>query len=364
MLTDNERHRYSRHLLLDKVGINGQEKLKQAKVLVIGAGGLGCPVLMYLTAAGVGTIGVIDFDTVDETNLQRQVLFNVNDIGKNKALAAKEKLIAQNPYINLIAYSEKLTNQNVLELFAKYDIIVDGTDNFSTRYLVNDACVISNKPLVYGAIFKFEGQVTVFNLNDGPTYRCLFPSPPTPGSVPSCSDVGVLGVLPGIIGMQQANEVLKIILGIGNVLSEKMLVYNALSAESMIVKLSKNEAEIAKTKKIDVACFNYDFFCGVTPKNKLTMKEISINDLPHFLEEKEIQILDVRMPWEQPKLADERVINIPLQEIPQNIGAIDKNIKTLVLCQHGVRSVRCIEFLENEGFNQLINLKEGLSEWK
>lgn len=364
MLTDNERHRYSRHLLLDKVGINGQEKLKQAKVLVIGAGGLGCPVLMYLTAAGVGTIGVIDFDTVDETNLQRQVLFNVNDIGKNKALAAKEKLIAQNPYINLIAYSEKLTNQNVLELFAKYDIIVDGTDNFSTRYLVNDACVINNKPLVYGAIFKFEGQVTVFNLNNGPTYRCLFPSPPTPGSVPSCSDVGVLGVLPGIIGMQQANEVLKIILGIGNVLSEKMLVYNALSAESMIVKLSKNEDEIAKTKKIDVACFNYDFFCGVTPKNKLTMKEISINDLPHFLEEKEIQILDVRMPWEQPKLADERVINIPLQEIPQNIGAIDKNIKTLVLCQHGVRSVRCIEFLENEGFNQLINLKEGLSEWK
>ena len=364
MLTDNERHRYSRHLLLDKVGINGQEKLKQAKVLVIGAGGLGCPVLMYLTAAGVGTIGVIDFDTVDETNLQRQVLFNVNDIGKNKALAAKEKLIAQNPYINLIAYSEKLTNQNVLELFAKYDIIVDGTDNFSTRYLVNDACVISNKPLVYGAIFKFEGQVTVFNLNDGPTYRCLFPSPPTPGSVPSCSDVGVLGVLPGIIGMQQANEVLKIILGIGNVLSEKMLVYNALSAESMIVELSKNEAEITKTKKIDVTCFNYDFFCGITQKNKLTMKEISINDLPHFLEEKEIQILDVRMPWEQPKLADERVINIPLQEIPQNIGAIDKNIKTLVLCQHGVRSVRCIEFLENEGFNQLINLKEGLSEWK
>lgn len=364
MLTDNEKHRYSRHLLLDKVGINGQEKLKQAKVLVIGAGGLGCPVLMYLTAAGVGTIGVIDFDTVDETNLQRQVLFNVNDIGKNKALAAKEKLIAQNPYINLIAYSEKLTNQNALELFAKYDIIVDGTDNFSTRYLVNDACVINNKPLVYGAIFKFEGQVTVFNLNNGPTYRCLFPSPPTPGSVPSCSDVGVLGVLPGIIGMQQANEVLKIILGIGNVLSEKMLVYNALSAESMIVKLSKNEAEIAKTKKIDVACFNYDFFCGVTPKNKLTMKEISINDLPHFLEEKEIQILDVRMPWEQPKLADERVVNIPLQEIPQNIGAIDKNIKTLVLCQHGVRSVRCIEFLENEGFNQLINLKEGLSEWK
>lgn len=364
MLTDNERHRYSRHLLLDKVGINGQEKLKQAKVLVIGAGGLGCPVLMYLTAAGVGTIGVIDFDTVDETNLQRQVLFNVNDIGKNKALAAKEKLIAQNPYINLIAYSEELTNQNALELFAKYDIIVDGTDNFSTRYLVNDACVINNKPLVYGAIFKFEGHVTVFNLNDGPTYRCLFPSPPTPGSVPSCSDVGVLGVLPGIIGMQQANEVLKIILGIGNVLSEKMLVYNALSAESMIVKLSKNEAEIAKTKKIDVACFNYDFFCGITQKNKLTMKEISINDLPHFLEEKEIQILDVRMPWEQPKLADERVINIPLQEIPQNIGAIDKNIKTLVLCQHGVRSVRCIEFLENEGFNQLINLKEGLSEWK
>lgn len=364
MLTDNEKYRYSRHLLLDKVGINGQEKLKQAKVLVIGAGGLGCPVLMYLTAAGVGTIGLIDFDAVDETNLQRQVLFNVNDIGTNKALTAKEKLTAQNPYINIIAYPEKLTNQNALELFAKYDIIIDGTDNFSTRYLVNDACVISNKPLVYGAIFKFEGQVTVFNFKNGPTYRCLFPSPPSPGSVPSCSDVGVLGVLPGIIGMQQANEALKIILGIGEVLSEKMLIYNALSAEAMMVTLSKNEAEIKKTKNIDFKQFNYDYFCGIVQENKLSMNEISINNLLNFLEEKEIQILDVRMPWEQPKLADNRVINIPLQEIPQKMDTIDKNVKTLVLCQHGVRSVKCIEFLENEGFNQLINLKEGLSEWK
>jgi len=218
-LGEAEKNRYSRHILLDKVGLAGQEKLKSAKVLVIGAGGLGCPILQYLTAAGVGTIGIIDFDVVDETNLQRQILFNVDDVGKSKAQCAQVHLSKQNPFVNFQVYNERINTQNALELFNQYDIIVDGTDNFSTRYLVNDSCVIANKPLVYGAIFKFEGQVAVFNYNNGPTYRCLFPEPPKAGSVPNCSDVGVMGVLPGLIGTQQANETIKIILQIGEVLS-------------------------------------------------------------------------------------------------------------------------------------------------
>ncbi|MDT8413429.1 MAG: HesA/MoeB/ThiF family protein [Vicingaceae bacterium] len=363
MISESEKKRYNRHLILDKVGIEGQQRLKDARVLVIGAGGLGCPVLLYLTAAGVGNIGIIDFDVVDESNLQRQVLFTTKDIGKNKALVAKERLLARNNCIEITAFPKKLTTDNALELFSQYDIIIDGTDNFSTRYLVNDACVISNKPLVYGAIFKFEGQVTVFNYQNGPTYRCLFPNPPKAGSVPSCSDVGVLGVLPGIIGLQQANEALKIILQIGEILSGKLTIYNALGANTTTVNITKNESTVNIAKNIDFKTFNYDFFCGLT-KNKNNMKEISINDLTHFLEEKELQILDVRMPWEQPKLNDERVVNIPLQEIPQQTERIDKSLKTLVFCQHGVRSVNCIEFLENQGFDKLINLREGIVDWK
>lgn len=363
MLSESEKKRYNRHLILDKVGIEGQQRLKKARVLVIGAGGLGCPVLLYLTAAGVGNIGIIDFDTVDESNLQRQVLFTTEDIGKNKALIAKERLLARNNCIEITAYPEKLTNNNALELFSQYDIIIDGTDNFSTRYLVNDACVISNKPLVYGAIFKFEGQVTVFNYQNGPTYRCLFPNPPKAGSVPSCSDVGVLGVLPGLIGLQQANEALKIILQIGEVLSGKLTIYNALGTNTTTVNITKVETEVSKAKNINFKEYDYDFFCGLK-ENNTNMKEISINDLAHFLEEKELQILDVRMPWEEPKLNDERVVNIPLQEIPQQMERIDKSLKTLVFCQHGVRSVNCIEFLENQGFDNLINLREGIVDWK
>ncbi|MCW8897905.1 MAG: molybdopterin-synthase adenylyltransferase MoeB [Flavobacteriales bacterium] len=363
MLSESEKKRYNRHLILDKVGIEGQQRLKKARVLVIGAGGLGCPVLLYLTAAGVGNIGIIDFDTVDESNLQRQVVFTTEDIGKNKALTAKERLLARNNCIQITAFPERLTNKNALELFSQYDIIIDGTDNFSTRYLVNDACVLTDKPLVYGAIFKFEGQVTVFNYQNGPTYRCLFPNPPKAGSVPSCSNVGVLGVLPGVIGLQQANEALKIILQIGEVLSEKLTIYNALGASSTTVNITKNDTEISKAKNINFKDYDYDFFCGLKENNN-NMKEISINDLAHFLEEKELQILDVRMPWEQPKLNDERVINIPLQEIPQQMEHINKSLKTLVFCQHGVRSVNCIEFLENQGFDNLINLREGIVDWK
>lgn len=361
MLNNSEKNRYSRHILLDKVGEIGQEKLKAAKVLVIGAGGLGCPVLQYLTAAGVGTIGVIDFDVVDETNLQRQILFTINDIGKNKATVAKERLEQLNPYVKFEIYPEKLIPKNALEIFKHYDVVVDGTDNFSTRYLVNDACVITNKPLVYGAIYKFEGQVSVFNYQGGPTYRCLFPEPPKAGSVPNCSDVGVLGVLPGLIGTQQANEVLKIILEIGTPLSGKLLIYDALQSSSTIIKINRCEEQVQKVlaTKNDFENNNYDLFCGIKP---FQMKnEISSTELKELMQHEILQLLDVREAWEQPKIENYEVLNIPLQKIPFSLEQIDKTKKTVVICQHGVRSLKAIEYLKNNGFNNLINLKGGMA---
>ena len=239
-------NRYNRHIILSEIGQKGQDKLSKAKVLVVGAGGLGCPILQYLAAAGVGTIGIVDFDVVEVSNLQRQILFGSSSLGQNKAAAAKERLSDLNNSITINAYPEKLTFQNAIELFNQYDIIVDGTDNFETRYLINDACILTNKPLVFGAIYKFQGQVSVFNYNNGPTYRCAFPNKPKKDTVPNCSEVGVLGVLPGIIGTMQANEVLKIILGIGNVLSGKLLCYDALSAQSTILTVKRNDLEIQK----------------------------------------------------------------------------------------------------------------------
>lgn len=361
MLTDKEKYRYSRHILLDKVGEMGQQKLKAAKVLVIGAGGLGCPVLQYLTAAGVGTIGVIDFDVVDETNLQRQILFTIHDIGKNKAIVAKERLELLNPFVKFEVYPKKLTPKNALEIFKHYDVVVDGTDNFSTRYLVNDACVISNKPLVYGAIYKFEGQVSVFNYQGGPTYRCLFPEPPKAGSVPNCSDVGVLGVLPGLIGTQQANEVLKIILEIGTPLSGKLLMYDALQSSSTIIKINRCEEQVQKvlTSKVNFENNNYDLFCGI--KSVQVKDEISSTELKELMQHETLQLLDVREEWEQPKIEGYDVINIPLQKIPFSLEQIDKTKKTVVICQHGVRSLKAIEFLKNNGFNNLINLTGGMA---
>ncbi|MGE0561858.1 MAG: molybdopterin-synthase adenylyltransferase MoeB [Flavobacteriales bacterium] len=361
MLNDKEKYRYSRHLLLDKVGEVGQEKLKSAKVLVIGAGGLGCPVLQYLTAAGVGTIGIIDFDNVDETNLQRQILFTIHDIGKNKALAAKERLEQLNPFVLFNIYTEKLTPKNAIQIFKNYDIVVDGTDNFSTRYLVNDAAVITQKPLVYGAIYKFEGQVSVFNYKNGPTYRCLFPEPPQAGSVPSCSDVGVIGVLPGIIGIQQANEAIKIILEIGTQLSGKLLMYDALTGNSIVLNVSRSEEQVQKVlaSEIDFENNNYEIFCGVKP---LKIKnEISAIELKELLKLESVQLLDVREEWELPKIENYKVLNIPLQTIPFNLDQIDKTKKTVVICQHGVRSIKAIEFLKNNGYTDLINLTGGMA---
>jgi len=353
-LTAEEKYRYSRHLMLQEVGLEGQEKLKKAKVLVIGAGGLGCPVLLYLAAAGVGTIGVIDFDTIDASNLQRQILFSANDVGRSKAEVAKEKLNANNPFIDVIAYNEELTNENALDIFSKFDIILDGTDNFHTRYMVNDACLMVNKPFVYGAIHKFEGQVSVFNYQEGPTYRCLFPDPPEAGSIPSCSEVGVVGVLPGIIGSQQANEVIKIILGIGKVLSGRLLIYNALQSSFMEIKINKTVVEVFN--KEEFLQFDYQGYCE---GSIVLEKSITLEELANL--SSDIFVVDVRGVWEQPQLEIEHVLHAPLHEIADYVKEIPTDKKVYVVCQHGVRSKAAIEYLEKEyNFKNLINVEGGM----
>ncbi|CAA6806542.1 MAG: Sulfur carrier protein adenylyltransferase ThiF [uncultured Aureispira sp.] len=362
-LSKEDLARYSRHLLLSEIGQEGQEKLKSASVLVIGAGGLGCPVLQYLAAAGVGRIGVIDLDDLEESNLQRQILYTVADIGTNKALAAQKRLAALNPLIEVLAYPYALDTSNALELFALYDFIVDGTDNFATRYLVNDACVITNKPLIYGSIFKFEGQVAVFNYQNGPSYRCLFPNPPAPGEVPNCSEVGVLGVLPGVVGTMQANEVLKIILGLGTVLSGKLLVYNALNTESLILNIKANPTVIKETKAMEpnFKQLNYEAFCGL--ENPSEVAEISPKVLMEHLEK--YVLIDVRETWEQPRYEALKGIDIPLPRLMLWNDKIPKDKPVVVLCAKGIRSKVAIEQLQRQfGYTNLTNLTGGIKNWE
>lgn len=368
-LDNREKNRYSRHLLLKEVGEAGQEKLKAARVLVVGAGGLGCPVLQYLTAAGVGTIGIIDFDTVEATNLHRQVLFNDSMIGQNKASTAKKILSGQNPLINIYAYDYKLTSENALEIINTYDLIVDGSDNFSTRYLVNDACVILEKPFVYGAIYRFEGQVSVFNYRNGPSYRCLFPEIHKGAEIPNCAEAGVIGILPGIIGALQANEVLKIILNIGKPLSGKILFYNSLTNESNRITIQKNESEFMKifNNKKDFHKKKYDYACttNFTDTENIKINKISVNKLKKLIAQKEdIVIIDVRQPEEQPKLDKLNVLNYPVENILKYAYKIDKNKTTIVFCQSGQRSRAAIAQLKSKyGFENLLNLEGGINEW-
>ena len=348
-LTNEEQKQYNRHLILDKIGEKGQLKLKQAKVLVIGAGGLGCPVLQYLTAAGVGNIGIIDDDVVDQSNLQRQILYTIDDIGVSKAATAAKRLSKLNPFVDFSIYKEKLTRENAISLFNKYDVIVDGSDNFSTRYLTNDAAVITNKPLVYGAIFKFEGQVSVFNYKGSATYRCLYPTPPKPDESPNCSQIGVLGVLPGIIGSLQANEAIKIILEIGEVLANKLLMYDTLSMRQMLLKFEKSaNIEITELEK------DYDFFCGI----KAVANEITLDDLQNNIAK--YNLLDVRENWER----EQNHINgqhIPLGELQQRFKELKTDKPLVVYCKSGMRSKRAIAFLEDENLGMsFVNLKGGL----
>ncbi len=355
--------RYSRHLRLDQVGEGGQTRLKAAKVLVVGAGGLGCPALQYLAAAGIGTLGIIDGDTLDLSNLQRQILYVTSEIGEYKVNAAQRRLQALNPLVTVVAYPYELTKTNALSLFEQYDLVVDGSDNFATRYLVNDACVITEKPLIYGSIFKFEGQVSVFNYQQGPSYRCLFPTPPPAGQVPNCSEIGVLGVLPGIIGSMQANEVLKIILGIGEVLSGKLLVYNTLSNQTMLLQIEANTELIAATKanRNQLEQQNYEAFCGLPATQ--TIQELSAASLAQ--NRSAYTIVDVRETWEQPQLEALEGLQIPLPRLLLQAARIPADRPVVVICAKGIRSGIAIEQLQTKfGYTNLKNLTGGIKAWE
>lgn len=341
--------RYSRHIILSDIGLEGQNKISKARVLVIGAGGLGCPILQYLAAAGVGTIGIMDFDVVETSNLQRQILFGTSSIGQNKALAAKARLEDLNPTINLIAYPEALTQNNALVIFEAYDIIVDGTDNFNTRYLINDAALLTHKPIVYGAIYKFEGQVAVFNYKDSANYRCLFPNPPKEGSVTNCSEVGVLGVLPGIIGTLQANEVLKIILELGDILKGKLLSFNAKNNQTYTISIPKSDYTI--TKEAFYTNNTSAFECSAPIQHISFEKAIQLEN---------VQFIDVREPHETPKLDLEQCISVPLNQLFENFNQIDKNANKVFVCQSGVRSQKAIKLLEKLDYKNCYNLEGGM----
>jgi sulfur-carrier protein adenylyltransferase/sulfurtransferase len=367
-LTNEEILRYSRHLIMPEVGMEGQLKLKGAKVLLIGTGGLGAPLGLYLTAAGVGHIGLVDFDVVDFTNLQRQVTFGTSDVGKPKTEAAKARLSNLNPDVEITSYKTKLTSENALELFKDYDLIVDGTDNFPTRYLVNDACILLGKPNVYGSIFRFEGQVTVFGMPDGPCYRCLYPQPPPPGLVPSCAEGGVLGVLPGIIGSLQALETIKLLLGRGDSLVGRLLLFDALALKFRELKLRKNSncAICGSHRKIH-KLIDYNEFCGVRgeeePEMDLHVPEITARELKERLDRgDEIFILDVREPHEY-QICNLKGHLIPLGELPRRVHELDSSHEIVAHCRSGKRSAEAVDFLRKAGFRKVLNLRGGILSW-
>lgn len=369
-LSNEEVLRYSRHLIIPEVGMFGQKKLKAAKVLMIGAGGLGSPLGLYLTAAGVGKIGIVDFDVVDLTNLQRQVLHSTHDVGRPKLDSARETLSGINPNVEIETYEERLSSENALKLFADYDVIVDGTDNFPTRYLVNDACVLIGKPNVYGSILRFDGQVSVFDAKRGPCYRCLYPAPPPPGLVPSCAEGGVLGVLPGIIGSLQALEVIKLILGEGEPLIGRLVLFDALKFKLRELKLRKNpECPICGDNPTIHELIDYEQFCGIAPQTTHPEEiiddktEITVEQLKTRLDRgDDIFILDVREPHEY------EIVNIggyliPLSTLPKRIDELDPSKEIVVHCKSGGRSARAADFLRNHGFKSIKNLVGGIDDW-
>jgi len=368
MLSNEEVARYSRHLIMPEVGMTGQRKLKAASVLMIGTGGLGAPLGMYLAAAGVGRLGVVDFDVVDASNLQRQIIHGTKDVGRPKVSSAKDRLQDINPHIEIETHETKVTSDNALRLFVNYDVIVDGTDNFPTRYLVNDACVLTGKPNVYGSIFRFEGQASVFWAARGPCYRCLYPEPPPPGLVPSCAEGGVLGVLPGIIGAIQANEAIKIILGAPDIMVNRLLLFDAWRMRFRELKLRKNpDCPVCGTNPTIKELIDYEQFCGITqhPETKPTMDEITATEMKQRLDKgDDIQIIDVREPheYEIARIPDSKLI--PLGQVLNRMNEIDSERETIVHCKGGVRSAKAIEALQRSGFQgHLINLKGGITAW-
>ncbi|HXO44678.1 MAG TPA: molybdopterin-synthase adenylyltransferase MoeB [Candidatus Cybelea sp.] len=367
-LSKAEVMRYSRHLIMPEVGMEGQLKIKQAKVLCIGTGGLGAPLGLYLAAAGVGRIGLVDFDVVDTTNLQRQVLFGTSDVGRPKTEAAAERLRNLNPEIRIDTYETQLTSANALELFKDYDIIVDGTDNFPTRYLVNDACVITGKPNVYGSIFRFEGQITVFGYPGGPCYRCLYPEPPPPGLVPSCAEGGVLGVLPGIVGTIQAAETLKLIIGKGEPLVGRLLLFDALAMKFRELKLRKNpECPVCGEHPTVTKLIDYAEFCGVRgeegPTTVTNVPEITPKELKARLDRgDDIYVLDVREPNEY-QICNINGHLIPLGELSRRVHELDSSREIVAHCKSGKRSAEAVEFLRGAGFRKISSLKGGILAW-
>jgi len=365
-LSPEEFIRYSRHLSLPEVGIEGQKKIKSAKVLVVGAGGLGSPVSLYLAAAGVGTIGMVDFDVVDESNLQRQVLFGMEQIGKSKLQSAKDRLENLNPYTDFILHETALSSENALEIIADYDMVIDGTDNFPTRYLVNDACVILNKPNVYGSIYRFDGQVSVFNYDGGPCYRCLYPSPPPPNLVPSCAEGGVLGVLPGIIGTMQANEALKLILNIGEPMVGRFLLFDALSFEFSELNIQKNDACVVCGENPSITkLIDYKQFCGVESVNeKVTYTELDVEKLQDLLQNGSAPIIiDVREDFELEISKIDGAIHIPMNQVPKRVEELSPENEYVIMCRTGVRSAQICEFLANQKFQSVANLTGGINQW-
>lgn len=362
--TPREYRRYNRHVIMPEVGVEGQRRLKASRVLVIGTGGLGSPCSLYLASAGVGTIGLIDFDNVDETNLHRQILYTDRDVGKSKVQTARERLLTSNPNTILRTHEGPLTSQNALEIFKEYDIIVDGTDNFPTRYLTNDACVILGKPNVYASIFRFEGQSTVFHpKKGGPCYRCLYPKPPAPGLVPSCAEGGVLGVLPGVVGLIQATETIKLILGKGDPLIGRLLVYDALSMTFEELKIRRNpKCPVCGENPEITKLIDYEDFCGIRkepdPSSVLPLQ------LNHEMKEgKKILLLDVREPHEYKIVNIEGSKLIPLGQLPKRVNELDSAEDIVVYCHTGGRSARATDYLRGLGYKKVRNLEGGIEAW-
>ncbi|MGD0739953.1 MAG: molybdopterin-synthase adenylyltransferase MoeB [Terracidiphilus sp.] len=373
-LTREELSRYARHLILPEVGAEGQQKLKAARVLCVGAGGLGSPLALYLAAAGVGTLGLVDFDVVDASNLQRQILHTTRDVGRKKLDSAEEKLAALNPAVHVVKHETMLSSANALDILKDYDIVADGTDNFPTRYLVNDACVLLGKLNVYGSVFRFEGQASVFATREGPCYRCLYPEPPPPGMVPSCAEGGVLGILPGLIGIIQATEVIKLVLGKGEPLVGRLLLVDALSMRFRELKLKKNpECPVCGAHPTVTALIDYQQFCGVKPEVnpeigqetnlKNGIPQITVQELKQRRDAGEdLFVLDVREPYEY-QIANIGGTLIPQNEVPQRLPEIDRNREIVVQCRSGGRSQRVAEFLAQQGYPNVKNLAGGILAW-
>ena len=362
-LSIDEMKRYSRHVVIPEFGVQGQIRLKQSSVLVVGAGGLGSPLAYYLAAAGIGRMGLVDFDTVDYTNLQRQILHTTQDVGRSKLQSAVEKLTAVNPFVKLETYETRLTPKNALEILKSYDVVVDGTDNFPTRYLVNDACVILKKPNVYGSIFRFEGQVSVFYAEEGPCYRCLYPKPPPPGMVPSCAEGGVLGILPGIIGTLQANETVKLLTGLGDTLIGRLILFDALGMKFREVRIKKDpECPVCGHDPTVTALIDYEEFCGVNAvEPPPVVPEISAKELSHT--RSTVVLVDVRDPHELEIARIPDTVHIPLPELLDRMGELEKDSDIVVHCRSGVRSARAAKLLLDTGFTRVRSLRGGILAW-